>query len=249
MSYELVTFLCRTDNVGALIRDQSTGFVTAIDAPEEEPILRALHERGWSLDQLVITHSHYDHIEAITPLRERFSCTFIAPEKARLALPPADIYVREGDVIPFGSLHAQVWETPGHLDDLVAYYLRDIDVLFCSDNLSSLGCGRAAQQHYAKLFQSLERIKALPDQTRLIFGHDYHRDNLRFSRHLFPKDARFGPDAEQTGFISEGLLGYQKERNLFLRAYDPDVAVRMGLKGASPFEVFTALREAKRQFS
>jgi hydroxyacylglutathione hydrolase len=249
MSYDLVTFKCRTDNVGALIRDHATGFVTAIDAPEEEPILKALQDQGWTLHQLVITHSHHDHIGAILPLKQRFGCTVIMPEKARSVLPPADRYVREGESLSFGSLKAEVWETPGHLNDLAVYYLPKIDLMFCSDNLSSLGCGRAALQDYDKLFRSLQRIAVLPDQTKLVFGHDYHNDNLRFSRHLFSHHAEFGEEAGRSDFVSEGVLGDQKKANLFLRSHDPVIAKHLGMEGASAFAVFTALREAKRQFS
>ena len=59
------TFLCRSDNIGVLMRDPETGACAAIDVPEAAPVLAALKETGWTLTDILVTHRHADHVEGI----------------------------------------------------------------------------------------------------------------------------------------------------------------------------------------
>ena len=77
MSAQIYVFLCREDNIGALVHDPKSGACAAIDAPEEGPILKALSETGWSLSDILITHRHSDHVEAVAPLKARFGCRVV----------------------------------------------------------------------------------------------------------------------------------------------------------------------------
>ena len=108
MPAEIRVFRCLEDNIGALVHDPATGTCAAIDAPEEGPILRALDETGWRLSQILVTHRHRDHVQAIEPLKRRFGCRVVAPEKAAGEVPGADATVREGDTIHVGDLSAHV---------------------------------------------------------------------------------------------------------------------------------------------
>ena len=58
---EIYQFPTRSDNYGVLIHDPETGATAAIDAPEAEPILAALKDKGWSLTDILVTHHHADH--------------------------------------------------------------------------------------------------------------------------------------------------------------------------------------------
>ncbi|MFD0935131.1 MBL fold metallo-hydrolase, partial [Methylobacterium trifolii] len=66
---EIRTFLCRSDNIGVLIRDTATGACAAIDVPEAEPLLRLLDETGWTLSDILVTHRHGDHVEGIPAVK------------------------------------------------------------------------------------------------------------------------------------------------------------------------------------
>src|SRR5215203_2242149 len=113
MPAEIRVFRCLSDNIGALIHDPATGACAALDAPEEAPIIKALEETGWTLSEIIVTHRHADHVQAIEPLKRRTGCRVVAPEKARGQVPAVDAYVREGDTVRVGELAAHVWETPG----------------------------------------------------------------------------------------------------------------------------------------
>ena len=181
MSAEIHVFRCLEDNIGALVHDPATGACAAIDAPEEGPILRALNERDWTLTDLLVTHSHFDHVRAIPAIKARTRCRVIAPFKAAGQVPEVDATVREGDTVVIGELQGHVWETPGHCDDHVAYWFAADRALFCGDTLFTLGCGRVGGGSFADLWHSLERLAALPDEAKVCSGHDYTIANARFA--------------------------------------------------------------------
>ncbi|MBZ6077645.1 hydroxyacylglutathione hydrolase [Microvirga puerhi] len=255
MSIQIHAFLCREDNIGALVHDPKTGACAAIDAPEEGPILKALEQTGWSLSDILVTHRHADHVAAIAPLKERFDCRVIAPLKAEDAVPDADMFVREGDFVQVGDLRADVWETPGHCDDHVSYWFAADRVIFAGDTIFTLGCGRLLEGTYPTFWASLQRIAALPEDARVYSGHDYTLSNGRFALAADPDNAALkermkeAEAAKAEGrFLIPSMIGAEKATNPFLRADRPELARSVGKEGAPPVEVFQALREWKNRF-
>ena len=108
MSAQIHAFLCLQDNIGVLIHDPNTGACAAIDAPEEGPILSALDQTGWRLTDILVTHRHSDHVQAVEPLKRRTGCRVVAPVNAREAGPSAAALVRERDGGLVGTLEARV---------------------------------------------------------------------------------------------------------------------------------------------
>lgn len=255
MPAEIHRFRCRTDNLGALLHDPATGATAAIDAPEEGAILAALAETGWQLTDILVTHRHGDHIEAIPALKARFGARIVAPASAGDAVPLVDEAVGEGDTVRIGRLSGRVLATPGHCDDHVAYWFADAAALFCGDTLFKLGCGRKLEGDYATFWATLIRLMALPDATRLHCGHDYALGNARFAVAMLPDDAAFAAslreaevDAAAGRLTGLSTLGEEKAGNIFLRAGEPAIAAALGMAGADALAVFTALRERKNRF-
>src|SRR5918997_4141440 len=87
MSAEIRVFRCLEDNIGALVHDPATGACAAIDAPEEGPIVKALDQAGWRLTHILVTHRHRDHVQGIEPLKLRYGCRVVVPEKAASDVP------------------------------------------------------------------------------------------------------------------------------------------------------------------
>src|SRR4051812_2483539 len=87
MTAEIRVFRCLSDNIGALIHDPATGACAAVDAPEEAPIVKALEETGWTLSEIIVTHRHADHVQAIEPLKRCTGWSVVSPEKARGQVP------------------------------------------------------------------------------------------------------------------------------------------------------------------
>ena len=155
---EIRTFLCRSDNIGVLIRDPQTGACAAIDVPEAGPVLRALNETGWRLTDILVTHRHGDHVEGIPEVKRATGARVVAPAKAGDAVPQVDVTVREGNTVTVGRLEAQVWETPGHCADHVTYWFAQAGLVCAGDTLFTLGCGRVMESPPETLYRSLRRF-------------------------------------------------------------------------------------------
>jgi hydroxyacylglutathione hydrolase len=255
MSAQIHAFLCLQDNIGVLIHDPNTGACAAIDAPEEGPILAALAETSWQLTDILVTHRHADHVQAVEALKRRTGCRVVAPVKAREAVPSADAFVREGDTVHVGGLQAHVWETPGHCADHISYWFAADRALFAGDTLFTLGCGRMFEGTYADFWHSLQRLAALPDEARVYCGHDYTLSNARFALAVDPGNEALkarAVEAEaakaQGRFLVPSTIGQEKATNPFLRAREPALAKAVHKEGAKPEEVFGALREWKNRF-
>jgi hydroxyacylglutathione hydrolase len=255
MPAEIRVFPCLQDNIGALVRDPATGACAAIDAPEEGPILKALEEAGWRLTDILVTHRHRDHVEGIEGLKRRFGCRVVAPAKAAGEVPGMDETVREGDTVRVGALSAEVWETPGHCRDHIAYWFAEDGALFAGDTIFTLGCGRVMESTFEEMWTSLSRFARLPDAARVYTGHDYTIANARFALAADPDNAALkarAAEAERAKaegrFLIPSTIGEEKATNPFLRAGDPAVARAVGKEGAEPGAVFQALREWKNRF-
>lgn len=256
MSAEIRTFLCRSDNVGVLVRDPGSGACAAIDVPEAGPVLAALEETGWRLTDILVTHRHADHIAGIPEVKRRTGAAVTAPAKAGGAVPEVDRTVAEGDRVRIGDLEGEVWETPGHCADHVTYLFRAAGLVFAGDTLFTLGCGRVMEDAPETLWRSLARFLDLPDATQVFSGHDYVLANARFALAADPDNAALqARTAEadrlkaQGRFLIPSTIGAEKAANPFLRAGDPALARSVDLEpGADPARVFTALRAWKNRF-
>lgn len=254
MAADIRLFPCLTDNFGALIHDPQTGATAAIDAPEAGPIIAALAREGWTLTDILVTHHHGDHVGGIAELKQTYDCRVVAPRDRTAAIPLVDLRVGEGDVVKVGGLLARVLETPGHTLDHVSYVFDDDKALFAADTLFSIGCGRVFEGTYPMMWDSLLKLRALPDDFRLYCGHEYTASNVKFALGIEPDNAALqARAAEVTRLRADGkatipvLLGDEKKANVFLRADEPAVAAAVRLKGRSAEEVFGELRERKNK--
>jgi hydroxyacylglutathione hydrolase len=256
MPAEIHVFRCLDDNIGTLVRDAATDACAAIDAPEEAAVVAALDEKGWRLTDILVTHRHADHVQGIEGLKRRYGGVRVtAPDKARNEVPGADRYVGEGDRVTVGELEAEVWETPGHCRDHIAYWFAADRALFAGDTIFTLGCGRVMESTYADMWTSLERFARLPGDARVYSGHDYVIANARFALAADPDNvalkARAAEAEKAKGegrFLVPSTIAAEKATNPFLRAREPAVARSVKLEGAEAVAVFQALREWKNRF-
>lgn len=255
MPLEIVTIPCRSDNYAYLLRDAVTGTVALVDAPEVAPILRALDERGWSLDLILITHHHGDHVEGVGDLRSRFGATVIGAEADRRRLPRLDRGVSPGDSISVGATTATVLDASGHTIGHIAFHFPEDRALFAADSLMVMGCGRVFEGTAAMMWETLSRLAALPPETRLFSGHEYTEGNLRFALSLGEPDEALAARGEAiraaraAGRDTMGpTLAEERCTNPFLRAGDPEMKRRLGLEGASDAETFAEIRRRKDAF-
>lgn len=252
---DIELFSCRSDNFGLLLHDPETGLTASVDAPEEGAILDALARRGWTLSHILTTHHHGDHVEANLALKERFGVTIIGPARDAGRIPGMDRGVDEGDTVDFAGRRVEVLFTPGHTSGHICYYLPEEKLLLAADTLFALGCGRLLEGTAADMWRSLSKLAALPDDTRVYFGHEYTLSNARFAVTVDPDNAELAARAKDVerlraegAFTAPTTICLEKATNPFLRAGDPAIRRHLGMEGASDAEVFAEIRARKDRF-
>jgi hydroxyacylglutathione hydrolase len=247
--------MCRSDNFGVLLHDPATGATAAIDAPEAAPIEKALQQTGWKLTDILVTHHHADHTDGIEALKAKYKCRVVAPAGEAAKIPAVDETVREGDKVKVGSLSANVIETPGHTLGHIAYWFHADNLAFVGDTLFSIGCGRVIEGTPAQMWDSLKKLRDLPDDTEIYCGHEYTLANIKFARTIEPDNAVLAArESEARKQIEEGAptipttIGDEKQANCFLRADKPEVAAGIGMAGKPAVDVFTEIRARKNKF-
>ncbi|MDO5657086.1 MAG: hydroxyacylglutathione hydrolase [Paracoccus sp. (in: a-proteobacteria)] len=243
---QIVTIRALADNYAYLLH--ANGQTALFDAPEAAPVLDALREIGWSLDLIVLTHHHDDHIQAVPELVAATGARVIGNRDDAHRLPPLDEAVGPGDEITICGLNAQVIDVPGHTIGHVAYYIADANAAFTGDSLMALGCGRLFEGDAAVMWESLGRLDALPEDTLICSGHDYCASNGRFALSVDPENAalRARLEATQAGRLpcAPATLAEERATNPFLRA--GALGPAMGLD--DPAAAFARLRQMKDEF-
>lgn len=255
MTVEIEQFMCRSDNFGVLVRDPASGAVALIDAPEERPILDAVERTGWTPTLLLVTHHHFDHVEANLALKERFGLKIVGPKAEAAKIPGIDETVAEGDVLHLGGEEIRVIETPGHTSGHVSYHLPQSQVLFSADTLFALGCGRLLEGTPAMMLASLKKLAALPAATRVYCGHEYTQSNARFALTVDPTNSALKDRAKRVDALrADGkatlpsTLGEELATNPFLRWHDPSIRRNLGMDTATDEAVFAEIRKRKDLF-
>jgi hydroxyacylglutathione hydrolase len=231
-----------------------------VDPGEAAGVLGWLEANGLQLDTILLTHHHADHTGGVRELREATGARVTGP--AGEILPEPLQRLHDGDVVQALGLAFEVLLVPGHTAGHIAYYLPAMEgapLLFCGDTLFSGGCGRLFEGTPTQMLESLNRLAALPDSTRVCCTHEYTLSNLRFARVIEPGNTVLSAhqkhcEAQRAQNLPTlpSSIGLEKMINPFLRtqlhtvqqaatAHDP------GARG-DPVSVFATLREWKNIF-
>lgn len=253
MTLEISLIPIFSDNyVPLLVSGDKTGVVDPGDAA---PVIAMLEKRELKLTDILITHHHSDHIGGVAELKNRYGCTVTGPASEQKRIPGMDKLVREHDRVNFGKHEARVLETPGHTTGHIAYWFSGEKALFCGDTLFSIGCGRLFEGTPQQMWDSLQKLRALPEDTRVYCAHEYTMANIRFALSIDPQNAALKSYAEKVEMLHAqnlptvpALLKTEKAANPFLRADNPDLQKALGLSGTKPADVFAEIRKRKDVF-
>jgi len=246
---------CLNDNYSYLIKDSQTDTVIIIDPSEFGPCDKKINQKYRKLDYILNTHHHFDHVGGNTELKKKYDSKILGFEKDKKRIPSIDVLLKDGQDFKIGSLNFKTIFVPGHTSGHIAFYFEKEKVVFTGDTLFSLGCGRVFEGTYQQMFSSLNKIKSLPEDTKIYCGHEYTKNNFEFCIKFNPnnnylKDKKKVIDAK----IKDGeptipyTIGEEIETNIFLRYDDLDVKGALNLKNASDLEIFTKLRDLKDNF-
>lgn len=169
-----------------------TNTAAVIDpAWDGDAILAAAEEAEWQVTQILLTHTHFDHVGGLARLNTRLDVPVIAHEEAvpmlraaaasakrwglSLAQPAdPDQFVRQDDELMIGNVVLSVLDTPGHAPGHVSFYAAEHDALFDGDVLFQGSIGRTDLPggDFGLLMQTIqEKVLILPDETRVFPGH------------------------------------------------------------------------------
>lgn len=240
-------YLCQCEKASALIVDPGDGTAA----------LHALKEQGLDLTAVLATHHHFDHIGGVNQLKRKTGCEIIGPDSYRI--PSIDRVVKDGDVINLAGVTIQVISTPGHTSTSVCYYVKPSEsrggIVFTADTLFRGGCGRLIECDAQIMWNSLQKIACLPDDTLVYPGHDYTEENYEFALTVeLNKDAvekRLQEIRElqrQSKPTVPSTIAQEKESNIFLRADTHEVKAALNMPNADATEVFAELRRRKDVF-
>ncbi|MEZ5815166.1 MAG: hydroxyacylglutathione hydrolase [Alphaproteobacteria bacterium] len=199
-----------SDNYIYLLKMEN-GAVAIVDPGEAAPILEVLKSKNLTPDCILNTHHHWDHVNGISGLQKAF--------------PDIAVYTPENRPSEFGGERLEILETPGHTLDHICYHFPESRMAFTGDTLFSMGCGRLFEGTPEQMWESLQRIAALPDNTQIYCGHEYTLSNGRFCLSIEPENKALQERVEEVeGLRAAGKptlpvsLALEKQTNIFLRA-------------------------------
>ncbi|MGO3414075.1 MAG: hydroxyacylglutathione hydrolase [Kluyvera intermedia] len=214
------------DNYIWVLNDE-TGRCLIVDPGEATPVLKAIEANNWQPEAILLTHHHNDHVGGVAELHRRFPNLIVyGPEETRNK--GTTKIVADGDRINILEHEFHVFATPGHTSGHVCFY--SAPWLFCGDTLFSGGCGRLFEGTAAQMYQSLQRINALPEDTLICCAHEYTLSNMKFALSVLPHDVFINEYYREVNELRvknqmtlPTTLKNERKINLFLRTDDIDL--------------------------
>jgi hydroxyacylglutathione hydrolase len=253
----VITIPALGDNFIYLYRyNQNDSF--AVDPGDSSSVLRILREQDLSLKMILITHHHWDHVAGASDLKRQTGCKIIGADKRRI--PGIDSVVKDGHVLPVGNRNVCVIATPGHTLTSVCYYLEpsagnENGILWTGDTLFVGGCGRLLECNAQSMWDSLQKLAPLPDNTLVYCGHDYTLENYEFASGIEPGNQVVNERLDQVRQLETqgkptvpSSILLEKTTNCFLRAGTPELKAALGMQDIQTVKVFAELRRRKDVF-
>ena len=245
---------CLSDNYSYVIHEPETNNVSIVDPAEFEACDKVINKYK-KLDFILNTHHHVDHVGANLELKKKYNSKILGSNLDKDRIPGIDIFLEENQKQKIGNLEFEVIFVPGHTKGHITFFFRKEKVAFTGDTLFSLGCGRVFEGTHEEMFNSLNKIKNLPLDTKIYCGHEYTKSNLNFclaydSKNTFLKEKKFDIKKKLSSNqpTIPSTLGLEIKTNIFLRCNEPEIKHALGLKDSSEVEVFSKLRYLKDSF-
>ncbi len=218
---------CLKDNYSYILIDETNNNACVIDPSEARPIIDFLENNGVNLKYILITHHHHDHVGGNIELKKKYKTKIVGFEEDKERIPAVDILVKDNQIWKKDNFEALIYHIPGHTSGHIAYYFFKEKKIFTGDTLFSLGCGRIFEGTYKQMFESLNKIKKLPNDTKIYCGHEYTLQNSKFCISVDPHNNKLSEKIKNIkDKIDKNLptmptiLSDEMECNIFLKAKD-----------------------------
>tara|TARA_Y100000992_G_scaffold295956_1_gene257564 strand:+ start:268 stop:987 length:720 start_codon:yes stop_codon:yes gene_type:complete len=232
---------CLQDNYSYLIIDDSNNSACVVDPSEANPVINFLKNKDINLKYILNTHHHYDHIGGNKDLKKKFGSSVVGFKGDADRIPEIDILLEDNKIWKADNFIARIFHIPGHTSGHICFHFFQEKLIFTGDTLFSLGCGRIFEGTYKQMFNSLNKIKSLPKETKIYCGHEYTLNNSKFCITYDPNNLNLKNKIENIKKkIKDGLptipstIKDELDCNIFLRTNN--------------LESFSKLRDLKDNF-
>lgn len=250
MSCDITTLLIPPDNYCYLLICGNEAAV--IDPPEASIVSNEIDKRNLDLKFIFSTHFHSDHTGGNSELKAKYKCSVIGSDPR---IPQIDNVLGEAAVFGDEKISLRILSVSGHTKNQAAFYLESNQALFTGDTLFCAGCGRIFEGGPEQLYDSLQKLASLPDETLIYPGHDYTIENLRFALTVEPDNLEIEKRIQNEFELrSSGILTVpsnlllEKKTNPFLRCDSKSIRRKLDMMERSPVAVITELRKRKDVF-
>ena len=220
---------CLKDNYSYLIIDEKNNIACVVDPSEADPIIKYLENTQIKLKFILNTHHHYDHVGGNQKLKEKYGAIIVGYKGDKERIPEIDILLSDQETWIHENFKAKIIHVPGHTLGHICFYFYKEQSIFTGDTLFSLGCGRLFEGTYSQMFDSLMKLKKLPQDTKVYCGHEYTKKNSAFclahdanNKNLITKMKDINIKLKSGLPTIPSSIGDELECNIFLRSSNAD---------------------------
>ena len=255
--FEIFPIRAFSDNyIWMLIKDDE---VTVVDPGDSVPVINLLNEKNLNLNNIIITHHHFDHTGGIQKLNEVYDCDVYGPSQGHIQ--GINKPINDNQEFVISNTLFKAIATPGHTLDHLSYFIdQDNEPLLLSgDTLFSGGCGRLFEGTPLQMYESLSKFANLPTNTKVYCTHEYTESNLKFALAVEPNNSHLKEKfLEVVQLRSEdketlpSTIGEELKVNPFMRCNELDVKKAAenfsNAQFSEPHEVLGSIRDWKDNF-
>lgn len=255
MSLNIERIAAFSDNYFWLFHQPGSTRAYVVDPGDAAPVEAALSAHHLTLEGILVTHHHPDHIGGIRDLQRDRQIPVYGPGSITEVTHP----VSDHDHLIIEDTTFEVITVPGHTLDHIAFFVPDEPLVFCGDTLFAGGCGRLFEGSPKQMWQSLKKLRELPPSTRIYCAHEYTQANLRFAQAVEPDNSALAHRAEQVEHLRRSnqatvpsTLAEEMATNPFMRPDQDTVKqaaeAREGHSISEVDEIFRVIRQWKDTF-
>ena len=246
---------CLTDNYAYVISDNDSKTIGVVDPSEAGPVISFLEKQNLKLNYVLNTHHHFDHIGGNMELKKKYKAKIVGFNGDKHRIPGIDITLKDNEKWTFGNSSVKILHIPGHTLGHICFFFESEKIAFTGDTLFSLGCGRIFEGDHKQMLKSLNRLKKLPEETKIYCGHEYTCKNAMFCikydgenvylKKKFEKIKKLRSDNLPTIPTS---LKDELNSNIFLRCDQNDLKMKLNMQNQEDLQVFKKVRDLKDSF-
>ena len=216
---------CLKDNYSYVIIDEKYNHACVVDPSEAEPIINFVESKNIKLKFVLNTHHHYDHVGGNNDLKKKYKIKIVGFKNDKQRIPNIDILLENNEIWKSENFEAKIIHIPGHTSGHICFYFIKEKIAFTGDTLFSLGCGRIFEGTYEQMYNSLNKLKKLPSDTKIYCGHEYTLQNSLFcskydknNKNLKKKIIEIEHKLKNNLPTIPSTIGEELACNIFLRA-------------------------------